>query len=336
MPFKCYYPHPHSYSNRQAMTTLNKAFIATFILLTILLTSCTTTVQSRDSTSNEQTQINEEHYRIYRADGTPASLTELIAASKAATVTFVGEFHDDPVAHFLEVEILRETWDKNLSLSLEMFETDVQYVLDEYLAGMISESHLIKSGRAWKKYKTDYKPMIEFAKENNIPIIAANAPRRYVNMVGRTGAESLSNLSAQAKQFLPPLPYKTASPAYAKKFNDLMEKYSQGAMSGKKPEKKNTRDPAWQLQAQSLWDASMAYSIAQALGTSSIRVLHINGGFHSAEHMGILDHLKTYRPNTSTLVITITADDNFPEFNAEEMRNQGDFIIVTDASLPRS
>lgn len=324
------------------MTTLNKAFIATFILLTILLTSCTTTVQPRENTLNKQTQINEKHYRIYRADGTPASLTELIAASKAATVTFVGEFHDDPVAHYLEAQILRKTWDKNLSLSLEMFETDVQYVLDEYLAGMISESHLIKSGRAWKKYKTDYKPMIEFAKENNIPVIAANAPRRYVNMVGRTGAESLNNLSTQAKQFLPPLPYKVASPAYTKKFNDLMAKYSQGAMSGKTTAKKDTkktkptRDPDWQLQAQSLWDASMAYSIAQTLGTSSMRVLHINGSFHSAEHMGILDHLKTYRPNTSTLVITIMAEDNFPEFNAEEMRNQGDFIIVTDASLPRS
>lgn len=325
------------------MTIPNKALSIMAIFMALLLTSCATT---NKKIVQEKAQIAEQHYRIYKGNGTPATLAQLIAASKKATVTFLGETHNDPVAHFLEALILRETWDENLSLSLEMFETDVQYVLDEYLAGMISESHFIKSGRAWKKYKTDYKPMIEFAKENNIPVIAANAPRRYVNMVGRMGAESLSNLSASAKQFLPPLPYKNASPAYAKKFNNLMSKYSQGAMTGKTSAKKGTnkvqkekptRDPSWQLQAQSLWDASMAYSIAQALDhTAATRVLHVNGGFHSAEGMGILDHLKVYRRDTSTLVITILAEGSFLEFNVEEIRNQGDFVIVTDTSLPRS
>lgn len=327
------------------MAMLNKALFTAIVLVALSLTSCTTIIPAHENASKQKPQntISSKHYRVYRADGTPATIDELITASKATKVTFVGELHNDPVAHYLEAFILRETWDQNLSLSLEMFETDIQYVLDEYLAGIISESHLIKSGRAWKKYKTDYRPMIEFAKGNNIPVIAANAPRRYVNMVGRTGVESLKALNHQAKQYLPPLPYRTASPAYAKKFNDLMAKYSQKSMDGKETNKtqkttaKPTRDPAWQLQAQSLWDAGMAYSIAQALAKKpSMRVLHVNGSFHSAERLGILDHLKIYRPGTSTLVITIIAENTFPDFNPEKMLNQGDFIIVTDASLPRS
>lgn len=304
--------------------------------MALLLTSCTTT---NKEVAEETQQVGEQHYRIYKGDGTPATIAQLITASKKATVTFLGETHNDPVAHFLEALVLEKAWDDGLSLSLEMFETDVQYILDEYLTNMISESHFIKSGRAWKKYKTDYKPMIEFAKKNNIPVIAANAPRRYVNMVGRKGFESLNQLNGSAKKLLPPLPFQAASSAYAKKFNDLMAKYSMGGKKprGKEATPKPVRDPAWQLQAQSLWDASMAYSIAQTLdNTPSTRVLHVNGGFHSAEHMGILDHLKTYRPNTSAVVVSITPSDDFPNFNHEEMINQGDFVIVTDGSLPRS
>ena len=118
-------------------------------------------------------------------------------------LTFLGESHDDAVAHYLEEQILRRTWDPHLGRpSLEMFERDVQYVLDEYLAGFITEAHLTASGRAWKNYKADYRPMIEFAKEKKMPVVAANAPRRYVNRVSRLGSAALTELEPEALRFL--------------------------------------------------------------------------------------------------------------------------------------
>ena len=82
----------------------------------------------------------------------------------------------------------------------------MQIVLDEYLNGLISEDHFLLSSRPWKNYKTDYRPLVEIAKQNKLSVIAANAPRRYVNMVSRNGRDSLNGLSKQAKEWLAPLP----------------------------------------------------------------------------------------------------------------------------------
>lgn len=275
--------------------------------------------------------IGEQHYRIYRGDGTPATMDQLIAESKAASVTFLGETHDDPVAHHLEEQILRRSSEPNLTLSLEMFERDVQYVLDEYLAGFISEDHLKKSGRAWKNYPTDYKPLIEFAKEKKMAVVAANAPRRYVNRVSRNGAASLDALGPEAKQFLPPLPYAKASPDYAAKFGKVMDEHKE---NGAAP---SPEASARGLEAQSLWDAGMAYSIADYLTRNpDKRVLHVNGSFHTAQRLGTVEHLLRYRPQTSVVVVTMISDASFPLFKADTMSNQGTFVIVTDSKLPRS
>lgn len=275
--------------------------------------------------------IGDQHYRIYRGDGTPATMEQLLAESKAASVTFLGELHDDPVAHFLEEQILRRAWEPALALSLEMFERDVQYVVDEYLAGLITEDHLKKSGRAWKNYPSDYKPLLEFAKEKKMAVLAANAPRRYVNRVSRTGAASLDALGPEAKQFLPPLPYAKASPDYAAKFNKEMNEHREKG-SAPSPEA-----AARTLEAQSLWDAGMAYSIAEFLTRNpGKRVVHVNGSFHTAQRLGTVEHLLHYRPQTSIVVITMIPDAGFPAFKADTMSNQGTFVIVTDAKLARS
>ena len=108
----------------------------------------------------------------------------------------MGEQHDDAVAHFLQLQIFKAavekySKDRKVALSLEMFERDVQTVVDEYLKNLISETHFLASSRPWGNYKTDYRPLVELAKEKNLPVIAANAPRRYVNMVTRLGRDSL-------------------------------------------------------------------------------------------------------------------------------------------------
>ena len=244
--------------------------------------------------------ISEQHYRIYRGDGSLATLDQLVAESRKADVTFLGESHDDRVAHYLEEQILRRTWDSNLALSMEMFERDVQYVLDEYLAGLITENHFVASGRAWSNYASDYRPLVEFAKEKGMPVVAANAPRRYVNRVSRLGAASLTEIEPEGRRFLPPLPYAEASAEYAAKFARLMEEHRE---EGKPPSPESIERG---LEAQNLWDATMAYSIADFLTKHpGKRVLHINGGFHTTQGLGIVEHLLRYRPNTPVVVVTI-------------------------------
>jgi uncharacterized iron-regulated protein len=275
--------------------------------------------------------IGQQHYSIYRGDGTAATLDQLVAESRAAVVTFLGESHDDPVAHYLEEQILRRTWGPEAALSLEMFERDVQYVLDEYLAGLITEAHLISSGRAWKNYVPDYRPLIEFAKEKKMPVVAANAPRRYVNRVSRLGAAALAGIEPEGRRFLPPLPYEEASAEYAAKFTRVMEEHREG---GKPPSPESI---SLALQAQSLWDAAMAYSIADFLTRHpGKRVLHVNGSFHTANRLGTVEHLLRYRPNTPLVVVTILPEASFPRFDSKGMSGAGTFVVVTDPTLPRS
>jgi uncharacterized iron-regulated protein len=266
-------------------------------------------------------------YRIFRGDGTAASLDDVVTKAKEASVLFLGESHDDPTGHLLELEILkRMKSDGPVALSLEMFESDVQPVLDEYLSGLITEEHLLASGRAWKNYKSDYRPMVEFAKAEKLPVVAANAPRRYVNRVSRLGALALAELQGSAKAVLPPLPYADASERYAIKFHDIMKK--------QQPDRKV--DPVKSLAAQSLWDASMAHSIARALRQAPERkVVQVNGSFHSEDRLGILEHLERYRPGTRSVVVTMLSHKAFPEWQAE-LENKGDFVIVTDPALPRT
>ena len=272
--------------------------------------------------------VSDQNFRAFDGNGAAVDLDKITAALTTADVVFLGEQHDDPTAHALEAEILRRAFERYgktraVALSMEMFERDAQPVLDEYLQDLINESNFVQASRAWNNYAADYKPLIEFAKANKLPVIAANAPRRYVNRVSRLGRESLNQLSALAKSQLAPLPYAQASDVYAKKFAALM-----GAM----PSHNSNL-----LDAQSLWDATMAYSIAEHLKKQpTALVVQINGSFHSENRLGAPEHLLRYRPNTKIVVVTMISDKSFPNFDQPTHQNLGDFVIVTNPNLPRT
>lgn len=273
-------------------------------------------------------------YRIYKASGETATLDDLIKAFGDAEVVFIGETHDNPLAHRLELQLLDgaytryHTNDKtarNVTLSLEMFERDVQTPLDEYLSGLINEQHFLASSRPWNNYQTDYKPLIEFARAHKLSVIAANAPARYVNRAGRMGRDSLAALSTLAKSWLAPLPYFAASPAYAAKFNSFME--SAGGMH-------QSGGAQFLLDAQVLRDATMAYSIAERLKTEKgALVLQVNGDFHSSGHMGVPEQLQSYRRGTRIIVITIIPSKAAPQPDAEHLGKLGDFVVITESSV---
>ncbi|HEX8707464.1 MAG TPA: ChaN family lipoprotein [Pyrinomonadaceae bacterium] len=293
-----------------------------------------------------RTPSAETPYRIFDSSGRASTLEAILAAMDETEVVFVGETHNDPAAHLLELELLRRARERfgdaavgaarrrSLALSLEMFERDVQLILDEYLGGLISERHFLASSRPWNNYQSDYRPLVELAREQGLAVIAANAPARYVNRVSRLGPATLKDLSTQARTWLPPLPYGAASAAYAARFNRLMQAPQ---VDPKAPAAPSPHGAAFLLDAQSLRDASMGYFIAEHLRQHPRGlVLHVNGTFHSEERRGAPEQLLRYRPQTRLLVVTIIPDKSYPNFDKERMSGLGDFVILTDPALPRT
>jgi len=270
--------------------------------------------------------------RVYTSEGKLSSLDEIVAAMGAAEVVFIGETHDNAAAHWAELRLLESAYARygaasatasamQVVLSLEMFERDVQVVLDEYLAGHITESRFLADSRPWKNYETDYRPLVEFARAHQLPVIAANAPERYVNRAARLGPDSLRQLSQEAKRWLAPLPYAQASAAYAAKFKRAMGGHAAAPGAHGNP---------FSLEAQALRDATMAHSIAEQLRTRErALVLHMNGSFHSEGGLGVPEHLLGYRAGARTLVVTILPAGAARPADAGGFKALGDFVVVT-------
>lgn len=274
-------------------------------------------------------------YRVYDATGKPATLEQALDAIAASDAVFVGEIHNDQTAHQIELQLLagahtrlagdaQQHSARPLVLSLEMFERDVQLVLDEYLAGLIQERQFLAGSRPWSNYQTDYRPLVEFARTHNVPVVAANAPERYVNRVGRLGRDALKALTPAALGWLAPLPYGAASPAYATKFQAAMS----GGMTGQ-----GAHGNPHLLDAQLLRDATMAHAIAGQLKRQKhALVLHVNGSFHSESHLGTPEQLHTYNSHARILVITILPARAGAAPDAQQLVGLGDFVFVTEAA----
>ncbi|MFT3744564.1 MAG: ChaN family lipoprotein [Pyrinomonadaceae bacterium] len=281
--------------------------------------------------ASAQIPFSEDQIRVFDAKGKPSSIDKIINSIGENEAVFLGEQHDDAVGHAVQMEIFKRavekySADRKMALSLEMFERDIQVVVDEYLKGLISEAQFLASSRPWGNYKTDYRPLVELAKSKNLPVIAANAPRRYVNMVSRNGRSSLNGLSKEAKSWLPPLPYAEPSEAYATKFKALM---------GPSPEAQMGIDKI--LASQSLWDAGMSNSVYRFLKDNKRPlVIHLNGGFHTENRLGTFEHLMRYRPKTKGIVVTLRYEDDFKTFDKAKHTDLGDFVVLTDGKQPRS
>lgn len=286
-------------------------------------------------------------FAVFRGDGSPATLEDVIREAGDAEAVLFGEEHDDLMTHRLQLEVLRRLFmeyqagpmagssphgasgapgapgvdtpgtggDRTVVLSMEMFERDVQYVVDEYLADLITESHFETSARSWPYYEERYRDIVEFAKAHELDLVAANAPRRYVNRASRLGRESLSELPASALATLPPLPYPQGSERYAAQWDSIMAGVPD---TGGTP-----------FDGQTLWDAAMAWSVGEALDADgSALVLHLAGSFHVSQFTGIPETLEHYRPGTRQLVLVGRPADDLGAL-PEEFSGDGDFVLLT-------
>ena len=267
------------------------------------------------------------YYKIYDTRTKKITTLDQIAENmSSANVVFFGEEHNDSTGHYLEQTFLKKLIEKypgKTALSLEMIETDCQTVLNEYLGGLIREKDFLTDARVWHNYK-DYRPLVETAKANKLPVIAANAPGRYVNMVNRMGLQSLNTLSAIAKTYLPPLPIDTATGLYYQHFLTIMGGH--GAMMGMQL-----------FQAQNLWDATMGWSIANFYNKhKDVKIMQINGGFHSEEKLGAAAQLLKYSPGIKFINIAAYSDDGFDNPDWSKYSSNADYIILTDPKLPKT
>lgn len=274
--------------------------------------------------ASAQVPYSEEQFRAFDGKGNPVTIDQIVKAIGETDVVFLGEQHDDGVGHAVQAEIFKRTVEqygakRRVALSLEMFERDNQIVLNEYLNGQITEAHFMSSSRPWPNYKTDYRPLVELAKEKRLSVIAANAPRRYINMVSRNGRDALNSLTKPAKEWIAPLPYGEPSATYAAKFKALM---------GPSPEAQMGIDKI--LASQSLWDATMANSVAKYLKSNKgSLVVHLNGAFHTESRLGTVEHLLKYRRKAKVLVVTMRYVEDFKTFDKAKFTDLGDFVILT-------
>ena len=339
-----------TYIHGRTMTLRSLTLLAAFSLLA----TAPATPQDVDYT---------DRFRVFTGDGESATLDDIIRAMPGAEAVLIGEIHTDPVGHWIEAELFRAALAsaragnaagalRPVALSLEMFERDVQGVVDEYLAGLITETQFKASARPWEHYQSDYRPMLEAAKEAGVPVIAANAPRRYVNRVSRLGRDALYELPPRARCVLPPLPYPPASDAYREQWLTLMrempmERRCEPPAGAAQPDRPSeaAQPPAEVpthmgsfmengLQAQALWDASMGYAIATFLASNpGALVLHMVGGFHVERFTGIPEQVQYFRPGTRALVVSMDVVDDFRTFDPKTHGGHGDFVILTDKSL---
>jgi len=300
-------------------------------------------------------------YRVFTGAGEPSSIDDIVASMGRNQVVFIGEAHDDPTGHMLEANLLERAYEtygapgsnngapRPVALSLEFFQRDVQPILDEYLAGLITEKAFLADSRPWPRYDSDYRPLIEFAKEKGLKVIAANAPRRYVTRVTLHGRESLNDLSAEAKASLAPLPYGQASKAYRDQWIQAISGVmaEEGMKCGVPiPEPEEGKEPVKptapvgshetmgnQLQSQALWDATMAYWISKYLAQEPDGlVLHMVGSFHVARGTGVPEHLEAYRPGAQFMIVVLRPVEDIDVFEPAPDGQWGDFVVQTDQS----
>jgi uncharacterized iron-regulated protein len=263
------------------------------------------------------TAQNKAAYVLYNAKGKKVSYKKMIGVLSQQDVVMIGEFHNNPISHWMELEITKDCKEtRNLVLGAEMFEQDNQEALNSYLSGKLSAKGLDSSARLWKNYPTDYAPLVNFAKENNIVFAATNIPRRYAAIVSKGGFEALDTISAKEKTWIAPLPikYDAALPGY-KNMMEMMAGH--GGVNMPK--------------AQAIKDATMAYFILQNFVAGSL-FIHYNGSYHSENHDGIVWHLKQSKPELKIATVTTVSQKDIAKLLAEN-KGKADYIICVDEDM---
>lgn len=260
-------------------------------------------------------------FQIYTAKGRKTTVKKMIQVTDHADFVFFGEYHNDPIAHWLELEVLKSKnkSGEQLMLSFEMFEQDQQKLLNDFLSDNIDEKTFEDSCRLWPNYDTDYKPLILFAKENKLEVIAANLPRRYASLLYKRGRSALDSLSEEEKSWMSPLDFvvDTTLSQYAE-INAMAAHMGTGNL----------------LEAQAIKDATMAHFIAENRQKNEA-VIQYNGAYHTDFYQGIIWYLEKELGELNKVTISTVSQSDIGKLE-DEHKGRADFIICVDEDMTKT
>lgn len=263
-------------------------------------------------------------HNIFTKDGDNSSFKKLINSASKSDIILFGELHNNPINHWFELEIVKALYEEkkgNLIIGAEMFESDNSLIISEYLKGKIKDKNFESEARLWPNYKTDYKPILEFARDSNILFVPTNIPRRYAALVNREGLEGLDKLDTEAKRLIAPLPIKYDSelPGY-KSMLAMME--GSGHSNENLPK------------AQAIKDATMAHFILSNYAEGKT-FFHFHGTYHSDNYEGIMWYLNEYKPGLKILTISSVEQDDVDSLE-DDNKKKADYILVTPTSMTKT
>ena len=270
-------------------------------------------------------------YRIYNSSGKKSSYSAMIKAARSSDFVFFGEMHDNPICHWLELQVAKDLSGdpvKNLVMGAEMFETDNQLLLNEYVSRqLIRKKDFDGEAKLWKNYQTDYSPLLEFARENGIRFVATSIPRRFAAIVNLRGFEGLDNIMANERGLMAPLPIPYDSTV--KCYSDILSATG-GAPHGMGQNL---------AKAQAMKDATMAWFIMKNALIDSTIFLHFNGSYHSDNHQGIVwmmqQYLKRGNSNPAIMTISCVEQKDISQLDKEN-ESKADFIIVIPSDMTKT
>ncbi|CAH6884592.1 Cofac_haem_bdg domain-containing protein [Vibrio chagasii] len=263
--------------------------------LATLLTACAN--QPSENTSQKvvqpETVSTYYDYQFASPQGEALSHNALPQELLDADVILIGEWHTHSAIHRFQTDFLkaRQSTSSNIALSMEQFTRKHQDTLNQYLSGEIGEQVLISQAAAWPNYESDYRALVEFAKANDLDVIAANAPKPFVQCIGRKGLPYLEQLSSEQRDWVATEVNIGDSP-YKDKF--------MASMHHGTPEQTEK-----QFAAQVTWDETMAESIVDYLATSPDKqVIHVAGKFHTEGGLGTAASISRRNPDLKVAIIT--------------------------------
>lgn len=263
--------------------------------LATLLTACAN--QPSENTSQKvvqpETVSTYYDYQFASPQGEALSLNALPQELLDADVVLIGEWHTHSAIHRFQTDFLkaRQNTDSNIALSMEQFTREHQDTLNQYLNGEIGEQVLISKAAAWPNYESDYRALVEFAKANDLDVIAANAPKPFVQCIGRKGLPYLEQLSSEQRDWVA-TEVNIGDSSYKEKF--------MASMHHGTPEQTEK-----QFAAQVTWDETMAESIVDYLATNPDKqVIHVAGKFHTEGGLGTAASISRRNPDLKVAIIT--------------------------------
>ena len=266
-------------------------------------------------------------YLLFNGDGKPAKYRKLLKKVSQADVLLFGELHNNPIAHWLQLELLQDLHRRldsgSLVIGAEMFETHQQTALDRLSSGEWTGQQFEEETELWSNYATDYRPVVRFALSHDLPLVATNSPREFARQVARQGPESLDSLPDSSQALLAPLPYPIdyELPSYAR-MREMMGGHGGGMNAD------------YFIAAQAIKDATMAHFILQNLQPGQL-FYHLNGSYHSDSKEGIAWYLRHYRPDIEVANLTVVEQDSLDELD-ESHADKADFIIVVPSNMTKT